>query len=264
MSANYGNFGKPYKGFSREDPVDACMPGRFLDAPWNYNLGNCKQLMAQRCSENWDEKCQLFVNNIDDVTELKHFLESMANHRFCNLSDKSKCGIVCEPFNPIDQVSPNICKTMGDDPMVNAQQSIDTGLYNPVKLSPVYMGGCMKSCNKIQPSEIKSDDKAINYCLEFGFCGETLSNICKIANDKNQDIKHPLLKQYCSLKTTHLQNKPNQKSLKETQKIQEENLMDNDPSKQVYMDYSNNMGVIMIIMSIVLLSLFMLYKKDKF
>jgi len=136
-------------------------------------------------------------------------------------------------------------------------------LYNPVKLSPVYMCGCMKSCNKIQPSEIKSDDKAINYCLEFGFCGETLSNICKIANDKNQDIKHPLLKQYCSLKTTHLQNKPNKKSLKETQKVQQEKLMD-DPSKQAYMDYSNNMGVIMIIMSIVLLSLFMLYKKDKF
>jgi len=189
----------------------------------------------------------------------------MANHRFCNLSDKSKCGIVCEPFNPIDQVSPKICKTMGDDPMVNAQQSIDTGLYNPVKLSPVYMGGCMKSCNKIQPSEIKSDDKAINYCLEFGFCGETLSNICKIANDNKQDIKHPLLKQYCSLKTPHLQNnKSNQKSLKETKPQSSQEKMTDPSQPPENMDYSNNMGVIMIIMSIVLLSLFMLYKKDKF
>ena len=267
MSANYGNFGKPYKGFAREDPVDACMPGRFLDAPWNYNLGNCKQLMAQRCSENWDEKCQLFVNNIDDVTVLKHFLESMANHRFCNLSDKSKCGLVCEPFNPIDQVSPSVCRTMGTDPMVNAQQQLDTGLYNPVKLSPVYMGGCMKSCNKIQPSDIKKDDKAINYCLEFGFCGETLSNICKIASENNQDIKHPLLKQYCSLKPHLQQHKSDQsnKSLRETQKQDSESEpLSTDPKNQTYVEYSNNIGVIMIITSIILLSLFMLYKKDKF
>ena len=264
MSANYGNFGKPYKGFSREDPVDACMPGRFLDAPWNYNLGNCKQLMAQRCSENWDEKCQLFVNNIDDVTELKHFLESMANHRFCNLDRNSKCGLVCEPFNPIDQVSPSICRTMGDDPMVNAQQEIDTGLYNPVKLSPVYMGGCMKTCNKIQPSEIKKDDKAINYCLEFGFCGETLSNICKTANDNKQDIKHPLLKQYCSLKNYNKKDKTNQKSLKEQNTSKTLNSTYNssiEPVGKIYdTDYSNNIGVVIIISSIIFLSLFMIYK----
>ena len=71
MASNYGQFGKPFKGFRQEDPVDACMPDRFLDAPWNYNLGNCKQFMAQRCSQKWDNKCQLYVNNIQWEEEQK-------------------------------------------------------------------------------------------------------------------------------------------------------------------------------------------------
>lgn len=265
MASNYGQFGKPFKNFRQDDPVDACMPDRFLDAPWNYNLGNCKQFMAQRCSENWDNKCQLYVNNIDDVTVLKQFLESMANHRFCSLNKDSKCGIVCEPFDPISQVSPNVCKTMGVDAMVNVSQSLDTGLYNPVKLSPVYMGGCMKNCDKIQPSDIKEDDYSINYCLQFGFCGETLNNICKVANEKGQSLQNPLLKQYCELKFKPIdktdksnENKkintppPPNSHKKNSLKSTKEELKSNDEP------YTNNMGVFSVIIVIILLSLFIL------
>lgn len=274
MASNYGQFGKPFKGFRQEDPVDACMPDRFLDAPWNYNLGNCKQFMAQRCSQKWDNKCQLYVNNIDDVTVLKQFLESMANHRFCNLSDKSNCGVVCEPFNPIAQTSPNVCNTMGVDAMVNASQSIDTGLYNPVKLSPVYMGGCMKTCDKIEPSEIKEDDYSINYCLQFGFCGETLGNICKVADEKGQDLKNPLLKQYCELRI-----KPKDKDMKKSKSDEEtDNCPPEDDNKnkklklQSYKSYksleqndsyTNNIGVISVIIIIVLISLFVINSNKK-
>lgn len=259
MASNYGQFGKPFKGFRQEDPVDACMPDRFLDAPWNYNLGNCKQFMAQRCSQNWDNKCQLYVNNIDDVTVLKQFMESMANHRFCNLNDKSNCAVVCEPFNPISQTSPDVCNTMGVDAMVNAQQSIDTGLYNPVKLSPVYMGGCMKKCNKIKPEDITDNDYSINYCLQFGFCGETLSNICKIADENGQTIHNSLLKQYCDIKkpknTQQHSSQKNIKSEKSTKPSEHrssfkiEHQQSSDP-------YTNNIGVISVIVIIILLCLF--------
>jgi hypothetical protein len=262
MASNYGQFGKPFKGFKQEDPVDACMPDRFLDAPWNYNLGNCKQFMTQRCSQNWDNKCQLYVNNIDDVTVLKQFMESMANHRFCNLNDKSNCAIVCEPFNPISQTSPDVCNTMGVDAMVNAQQSIDTGLYNPVKLSPVYMGGCMKKCDKIKPENITENDYSINYCLQFGFCGETLSNICKIADENGQTIHNSLLKQYCDIKKNTQQRSPvpqsSQKNIKSEistkpsehqSSFKIEHQSSSDP-------YTNNIGVISIIIIIILLCLF--------
>uniref|UniRef100_A0A6C0I6H0 Transmembrane protein n=1 Tax=viral metagenome TaxID=1070528 RepID=A0A6C0I6H0_9ZZZZ len=255
MASNYGQFGKPYKGFRQEDPVDACMPDRFLDAPWNYNLGNCKQFMAQRCSENWDNKCQVYVNNIDDVTELKQFFESMANHRFCNLNDQSKCGVVCEPFNPISQTSPKVCNTMGVDAMVNASQAIDTGLYNPVKLSPVYMGGCMKKCDKIQPSEIKEDDYSINYCLQFGFCGETLGNICKIADGNGETIQNSLLQQYCNLKKNP--KSPLQRSLNPEKKSLKSSQVDIEPIK-TNNTYTNNIGVISVIVVVVLLCMFIL------
>ena len=271
MASNYGQFGKPFKNFKQDDPVDACMPDRFLDAPWNYNLGNCKQFMAQRCAKNWDNKCQLYVNNIDDVTVLKQFLESLANHRFCNLNDNSKCGLICEPFDPIAQVSPNVCNTMGVDSMVDISQSLDTGLYNPVKLSPVYMGGCMKNCDKIQPSDITNDDYSINYCLQFGFCGETLNNICKVANDKGQSVQNNLLKQYCELKfkptnssnvTQQINNPSNtsnnstKKSVKNSLKSSQEEIKSNEP-------YTNNMGVFAVIIVIILLALFILGNNKK-
>jgi hypothetical protein len=271
MASNYGLFGKPFKGFAQEDPVDACMPDRFLDAPWNYNLGNCKQLMAQRCSNNWDNKCQIYASNIDDVTVLKQFFESMANHRFCNLSDKSNCSVVCEPFNPIAQTSPNICNTMGVDAMVDISQSIDTGMYNPVKLSPVYMGGCMKKCDKIEPSEITDDDYSINSCLQLGFCGETLTNICKIADEKGQTLQNSLLKQYCDIKrrksqpqkqkTPEQQPQPKESEHPQLQtktKTSNDNLDDVKPNES----YSNNIGVFSVIFIITLLSIFMInYKK---
>ena len=271
MASNYGQFGKPYKGFRQDDPVDACMPDRFLDAPWNYNLGNCKQYMPQRCAENWDNKCQLYVNNIDDVTVLKQFLESMANHRFCSLNEKSNCGVVCEPFNPIDQTSPNVCNSMGIDAMVNASQSIDTGLYNPVKLSPVYMGGCMKNCDKIQPSNIKEDDYSINYCLQFGFCGETLSNICKIADNKGENIGNSLLKQYCDIKKQSKDNK-NGSSILQSQ-LQPQHQAKNNVQRSMETShnepikpndsYSNNIGVVSVIIVIILLGLFIFGNNKK-
>lgn len=272
--SNYALFGKPFKGFRQEDPVDACMPDRFLDAPWNYNLGGCRQLMAQRCAQNWDNKCQLYVNNIDDVTVLKQFFESMANHRFCNLSDKSNCAVVCEAFNPINQSSPSVCNTMGIDAMVNASQSIDTGLYNPVKLSPVYMGGCMKKCDKVEPSNIKENDHAINYCLQFGFCGETLSNICKVADEKGQTTQNPLLNQYCSIKyRKKLQSQPQTQVEQPPVKVEtqpeveaekseksEKNPMSNEPLK-TNDTYSNNIGVFSVFIIVVLISLFMIGSK---
>lgn len=273
MASNYGKFGKPFKGFSQDDPIDSCMPGSFLDAPWDYNLGNCKQLMAQRCSENWDNKCQIYVNNIEDVTELKHFIESMANYRFCNLSDKSKCGVVCQPFNPINQISPTYCNTMGKDSMVDISQSLDTGLYNPVKLSPVYMGDCMKKCNKIEASAIKEDDHSVNYCLEFGFCGETLSNICKIADEKGEVISHPLLNQYCSLKTQKLkspkyvqskQQLNQHKQFKTAENVKENvkeiDINSDDKNKRIINsdNYSNNIGVISVIVVFLMISFLMI------
>jgi hypothetical protein len=273
MASNYGQFGKPFKGFKQDDPVDACMPDRFLDAPWNYNLGNCKQYMAQRCSENWDNKCQIYVNNIDDVTVLKQFFESMANHRFCSLNEKSKCGLVCEPFNPINQTSPNVCNSMGIDAMVNSSQSIDTGMYNPVKLSPVYMGGCMKNCNKIQPSDIKEDDHSINYCLQFGFCGETLGNICKMAEEKGETVNNSLLKQYCDIRKQSKDNKNGSSTLHSQLQPQPQpqpknkvqlsmKTADDDPIKPND-SYSNNIGVVTVIFVIILLGLFIIGNNKK-
>jgi len=260
--SNYALFGKPFKGFKQDDSVDACMPDRFLDAPWNYNLGGCKQLMAQRCSENWDDKCQLYVNNIDDVTVLKQFLESMANHRFCNLSDKSKCAVVCEPFNPIHQSSPSICNTMGVDPMINMSQILDTGMYNPVKLSPVYMGGCMKKCDKINTEDIKNDDTSINYCLQFGFCGETLGNICKVMEENGNKSQNNLLNQYCSLKNKKTQM---HKSYEQTGTSHVKQMTGDKPITDIKENdnsYSNNIGIFSVLLIVVLLSLFVINSKN--
>jgi hypothetical protein len=157
---------------------------------------------------------------------------------------------------------------MGVDPMVDISQSLDTGLYNPVKLSPVYMGGCMKKCDKIKPSNIKEDDYSINYCLQFGFCGESLANICKEMDEKGETSKNSLLNQYCSLRKSKKSSshQPSQKTQTKQENTQEPKKLKSSSNNITHLNnsnnsYSNNIGVFSVIIILVLICIFMANSK---
>lgn len=261
MSSEYSTFGKPYSQYPQEDAVNACMPDRLLSAPWDLNTGYCDLWMPQRCANKWDQKCDIYFKNIRDYGDMTKFIEGVADYKYCNLSPDSSCTISCEPLDPIQQSSPSLCTVHGIDPMMDTSGSVDTGLYSPIKISPTYIGKCRKVCNKVKPSDIKSNDTAINNCLEHGICKQTLNNICTQANKTKSKLQHPLLQKYCSLNV--LKHAAETNVLKQTQA--EENPQ--EPEKKgifesVSSPFSDNWTVIAMLAILLGLSLLILVNRS--
>ena len=201
----YSEFGKPYTNFPQEfsqDAADCCLPGNFLNCPQVSQLGLCPSYMAQRCSNNWDDKCTTYINSIDDNQKLKDFVRDLASKKYCQLAPTSTCTKMCQPFDPISQSSPQVCQYVGRETLKDSNANIDIGYYFPVNISPDYMSNsCIQTCNVVHPSEIKSDDVAINACLKYGFCNDILTNICALSEKSQYTISHPGLNNFCKTKT---------------------------------------------------------------
>lgn len=196
-SDDYSDFGKPYYPIDK-DPVDSCLPGSFLDAPKIADLGLCPSFMAQRCADNWDEKCDLYVKSIQDRVKEKDFFRDVSSRKYCQLSPDSSCTKMCEPFDPIAQESVSVCKYVGSELLKDVNDSVDIGWYYPVNISPDYMGSCRQTCNKVNPASISEKDPVINSCLKYGYCNDILINICQLAENNNVSISHSGLSTFCS------------------------------------------------------------------
>lgn len=201
---SYSDFGAPYKAYPLiSDPVDVCLPGSFLnpEKSSDLDLNSCPIYMSQRCSTLWDDKCSLYVNSLDDPMLLKNFLRATASKKFCHLTTDSTCKVLCQPFNPIAQDSPQICSNVGKDVLKNANDYIDIGYYIPVNMSPDYMSSsCSQTCDNISGSATDPSDVVITACLKYGFCNDILTGICQTSGGKS--IAHPGLQQYCSSLST--------------------------------------------------------------
>jgi len=200
-SSEYSTFGKPYPGFFQErnkDPVNCCLPGAFLDCPATAQLDLCPKFMAQRCANSWDEKCDLYLQSRDKINQVRDFLSDTLNNKFCQLSEDSKCTIRCEPFDPIAQTTQKVCTLFGNDPVVDSSEVINIGYYEPVSISPNYMGkGCRQTCDVFKPSEIDPNDPLINRILDIGYHSTVLDHICEKSIELNEEISHAGLCRYC-------------------------------------------------------------------
>lgn len=197
---SYSDFGAPYKSFPLiSDPVEVCLPGSFLspEKSSDLDLNNCPIYMSQRCALSWDDKCDLYVNSLDDPVLLKNFIRSTASKKFCHLTSDSTCKVLCQPFNPIAQDSPQVCANVGKDVLKNAADNLDIGWYLPVNMSPDYMSAsCNQTCDNVAGSAIDPSDIVVNACLKYGFCNDILTNVCQLSGGKS--ISHPGLQQFCS------------------------------------------------------------------
>ncbi len=197
-STDYSEFGKPYENYPiNTDPTDSCLPGHFLDHPTTANLGMCPDYMAQRCSKNWDGKCELYVDTLDTV-KMKNFIRNTASKKFCKLSKDSNCSESCQPFDPILQESPQVCTYIGNETLKDVNETIDVGWYLPVNMSPNYMGTCQQTCDV--NTKIEENDPTINLCLRYGFCDDILTSIC--ASTNKDKINNSNLNKFCDIQKT--------------------------------------------------------------
>lgn len=198
---SYSDFGAPYKSYPIiSDPVDVCLPGSYMnpERSSDLDLNNCPIYMSQRCAVSWDDKCDLYINSLDDPVLLRNFLRDTAGKKFCRLNPDSTCKTLCQPFNPIAQESPSVCSNVGKDVLKNANDDIDIGWYLPVNMSPDYMSSsCSQTCDKVGISAVNPNDVVVTACLKYGFCNDILTNMCQLSNGTTSS--HAGLQRFCDI-----------------------------------------------------------------
>jgi hypothetical protein len=262
---NYSDFGAPYKSFPLvSDPVDVCLPGNYMnpERSSNLDLNNCPTYMSQRCAVTWDDKCALYLQSLDDPSQLKDFIHSVAKKKFCRLTPGSSCQTLCQPFNPIAQNSPILCSNVGKEVLKNAAASIDIGWYLPVNMSPDYMGeSCNQTCDNLKG--IKKDDIIIDACLKYGFCNDILENVCHYS--KGKPISHPGLKMFCASIPSPIPPPSNTARVNKTKSVKRSSSRDDGdddlPVRTVDSSGKNKMYLLVALAIIVFVIMVIFFKK---
>jgi hypothetical protein len=199
--SEYSDFGLPYSGYWSEqdkDPVNRCLPGAFMSSGFQTaQLGMCPDFMTQRCGKEWDSKCDLYFESLDNINDVRDFLSQTLSKKFCRLAKDSKCTIQCQPFDPIAQKTAQVCTYLGTEPLKDISDNLDVGYYFPVNMSPDYMGKCKQNCDVISPDKIDPKDPVIDKILGVGYRSQVLTQICKLSIDSNTPISNPRLAGYC-------------------------------------------------------------------
>jgi hypothetical protein len=176
------------------DPVACCLRNSMftcVDNPNRIKVGQCTDFMSQRCSANWDGKCDLFLQEklTDDYTgkAANEFLTKTLEKKFCRL-DTSNPATHC--FEKQTQYNPLAYgKGKGDFDMLegdfvyrpnNKLLNISTNNFAYGRLdsaSPIKIAKCPKTCDKI--NSITNDDRVVNECLDRGTCIDAMQNIAE-------------------------------------------------------------------------------------
>lgn len=246
---DYSSFGKPIvKDMS--DPADICLPGAFLDKYQLVQLDRCPLLMSQRCSENFDEKCDLYFQSLKDINDIRDFISQTLKKKFCKLADDSSCKMMCQKFDPIAEESVDICQPVGDEVLEDKHLYIDTGLSEAVSISPYYMSRCKLQCDS-KASDVKEDDGLIKKALDAKVGSDVLTVMCK--NTETEEIKNPDMKYFCD----SLKKKEDSEKEKKTEKFGQQ-------IKQEFNEFRMRHFVILSVVIILLLYVvYSLYRRNK-
>jgi hypothetical protein len=202
MVDSYYNFGLPDEITKKmSDPVQCCLAGKYMNCPENnarFDLTKCNYYMAQRCASNWDDKCDLYLQqNIEPS-----FLEQVIKYKYCILDESdpnNKCIKVCEPFNNSAPYSPLVCSYYGSKFLPRDSKLFDlAGDFSATaKLrdtSPVKYTDCAVTCNNFK--EIPSNDKVLDLCLRDGNCSSVLQHMAIYAKVNNIPVNHEGFKKF--------------------------------------------------------------------
>jgi len=197
----------------QSDPVHCCLEGSFLNCPENstrFEKGACTAFMAQRCARNWDNVCDLYLEQQQsaDFTSKRanEFLTEAFTFKYCrdDTSDpNNKCYTRCEKFNPNSANSAIICKTYGNNAYrdINTVSAISTDFFQDAKLkttSPIKVHSCKKTCDVLSLSSFENDDRLLNEVLDRGIVIPGLMNLSENIINNSVPVNNKRLQQFIS------------------------------------------------------------------
>lgn len=208
MNDQYQKFGenKTIKN-SLADPVQDCLAGNFFNGaenPLRYDIGRCNSFMGQRCANQWDGYCDLYLNDITKDQKIDYtyanvnkFLKDALDAQFCQVNNKIRgsdqtCYTRCEQMDPLAPDSAMVCQSWGDFVYRNSDKeyNIDTQFNALGKLStatPIQIAKCPKICNLLDEEKLSDSNRVLNECLDRGIGTDILVNI--VENAVSQKVK---------------------------------------------------------------------------
>jgi len=162
----------------------------------------CPKFMSKRCSQNWDDKCEAYLNdtfyNPSGFTVVnKNFLSEVAKAKYCRTVPTAACATRCEAFNYLGQSSPQVCESVGTENWYaydeDSPQDLKGDFPQSAKLtnlSPIYMGPCPQVCDMPPPDSLGPDDYVLNKCLEHGACTNVLMDLAYNVVKNNIPVKN--------------------------------------------------------------------------
>lgn len=212
---NYRLYGENSTVSLREaDPVQCCLSGKSgifametcAGNPLRREIELCPKFMSQRCARNWDDKCDIYLNEQTqaDFTGKKasEFLKATASAKFCRVDTSfpgSYCFEKCEQFNPTAPNSAQVCTIEGDVVYRDSSKlyNLDTNYNWSGRLNtaePIKFTGCKKTCDQMK--NIGEADRVINECLDRGVCGDVISNLAQNIVANNIPFENSRLKNF--------------------------------------------------------------------
>lgn len=198
LNDNYKQYGSKMPiNVYEADPVHCAIDGpdgvnnQFTCAgnPRRRQLGLNRAFMSQRCAQNWDGYCDLYLGqeqNADFTGKARDlFIKDTLARMFCQ-NDTSipgaQCVERCEQYNPTSSDSVSVCMTQGDLVFRSSEKeyAIDTAFPQTGKLQtaePIRFTKCPKVCNIFDPKKLSDANVALNIALDNGIAMDLIQNL---------------------------------------------------------------------------------------
>ncbi len=177
-------------------PEDCCIRN-ILDT--GFKLQNCPEHMAQRCARNWDDKCDIYILQLDDKREGNDFIDLVASKKYCRVTNNKDEACVKSykdgTYVQEDETSyTDLQKLLSvSDNFGNLRDFIVEG---KAEITPLKAGKCDKKCDILNLANFGNDDRVLNECLDRGSCQEVMMNLAENLTINNIDIKNERMKKF--------------------------------------------------------------------
>jgi len=177
-------------------PEDCCIRN-IRDA--GFKLEKCPEHMAQRCARNWDDKCDIYLLQLDDKREGNDFINLVASKKYCRVTNNKDEACV-KSYKDGTYVQED--ETSYTDPQKLLSVSDNFGnlrdfiVEGKTEITPLKAGKCDKKCDILNLANFGNDDRVLNECLDRGSCQEVMMNLAENLTINNIDIKNERMKKF--------------------------------------------------------------------
>ncbi len=180
-------------------PEDCCIKN-IRDT--GFKMEKCPEHMSQRCARNWDDKCDIYLLQLDDKREGNDFINLVASKKYCRSVSSNNDETCVKSYN--NGFYSQEDETAYTDPQKLLSVSDNFGnlrdfiVEGKAEITPLKAGKCDKKCDILNLANFGNNDRVLNECLDRGSCQEVMMNLAENLTVNNIDVKNERMKKFIS------------------------------------------------------------------